>query len=60
MDNDELSLDRFSLHERCLQEGVCPACYAKLETISYTERKCPKCGFTHFNANPERSPHATE
>lgn len=52
--------DRFSLHERCLQEGICPRGCGPLLSKSYKERTCPKCGFVHFNANPERTPHATE
>ena len=52
--------DAFSLHERCLQEGVCPRGCGPLATKSYNERSCPKCGFRHYNVNPERAPHATE
>ncbi len=55
-----VSLDRFALHERCLQEGVCPVCFATLEIKSYRERICPRCKFRHYNATPERKPHATE
>ena len=51
--------DKFSHHERCLQEGVCPNGCGPLEVKSYTERACPKCGFRHCNANPDREPHAT-
>jgi hypothetical protein len=53
-------LDQFALHERCLQEGICPKGCGPLSVKSYKERFCQVCGFVHFNANPERSPHATE
>jgi ribosomal protein L40E len=52
--------DRFSLMERCIQEGVCSACGSRLTQVSANERKCESCGFTHYSANPDRSPHATE
>jgi hypothetical protein len=51
--------DEFSFHEQCLQNGVCPLCGGPLVTKNYNERNCA-CGFTHWNANPERTPHATE
>jgi heterodisulfide reductase subunit C len=52
--------DPFSFHERCLQEGICPKGCGSLEVKSYNERVCPVCHFVHYNANPERAPHATE
>ncbi len=58
---DDLEIkDQFSFHERCLQEQVCPRCCAALVSKSYFERQCPLCGFRHYNANPERKPHAVE
>jgi hypothetical protein len=52
--------DEFALFERCLNEGLCPICHSKLVRKSYTDRKCEKCNFVDYSANPERSPHATE
>ena len=52
--------DQFSFHERCLQEGVCPRGCGPLKVKSFRERFCPICGFVHYNATPERAPHATE
>lgn len=59
VDSLEIS-DRFSFHERCLQEGVCPKGCGPLEVKSPNERICPTCRFRHYNANPERTPHATQ
>ena len=52
--------DRFALLERCEQEAVCPTGCGPLIQKSYTLQECPVCGFRHFNASPERKPHATE
>ena len=59
-DLGELLRDKFSHHERCLQECICPRGCGPLTVKSYNERKCEVCGFTHWNANPERAPHAIE
>ena len=53
-------LDLFAFHERCLQEGICPKGCGPLEVKSFRERACPVCHSVHYNANPERTPHATE
>jgi hypothetical protein len=55
-----LITDEFALHERCLQEGLCPRGCGPLVQKSYKERVCPVCGFRHFNANPERAPHTID
>ena len=52
--------DQFSFLERCLQEHVCPTCGGPLAMKSYNVERCDQCKFEHFNANPERTPHATE
>ena len=67
-DMQELNpIDQFALHERCLQEGICPRGCGPLEVLDIELllpgspegkiRKCPVCTFTHFAANP-RQPHA--
>lgn len=52
--------DPFSHLERCIQEGVCPRGCGELVVRSFCERVCPRCGFRHWSANPNRMPHATE
>ena len=60
IDLSKIIQDDFAFHERCLQEGICPRGCGPLTVKSYNERKCEVCSFTHWNANPERAPHATE
>jgi rRNA maturation protein Nop10 len=55
-----LVIDKFALLERCEQEAICPKGCGPLVQKSYTLQECPTCGFRHFNASPERKPHATE
>jgi rRNA maturation protein Nop10 len=55
-----VGIDKFALLERCEQEAICPNGCGPLVQKSYTLQECPTCGFRHFNASPERKPHATE